>query len=107
MRNDFLDIKPRPGMTQRFVSEREMEAYIDEGWARRQASNEKDKKIRDSFNDEVADKMYLIEMPVDKYKDFSFKHMGGERTRLQESTIRHEQDEAKKLDRARQSRRGA
>lgn len=107
MRTDYTDQKPRPGMVQRFVTEREVEAYIDEGWARRQASNEKDKKFRDKFNDEICDTMYLVEIPEAEYKNHVEKHMGGERTKLQTRSLKEESEDARRMESGKRPRKTA
>lgn len=74
--NNLIERIPgRPGFVRRVVRADEMDHMLETGWDKVKAA--KDDRYKDNFSDQVADKLYAVEIPEEDYKQYARDYMGG------------------------------
>jgi hypothetical protein len=89
-------IPQRPDFVRRIVSEDEYHEMRDRGWEPPTTTD--GKHFEKTFNDRVAGKQFVVELPAEKYADYQRDHMGGRLTEMQHRAIVGEKnDNGKKV----------
>jgi hypothetical protein len=84
--NNIIDRIPQRGeFERRIVSEAEFDHYRENGWERVKTGDKE--KFKESFNDPVAGKQFVMEIPKEDYKTFAHEHQGGRLTEMQQKAM--------------------